>query len=160
MTTEPSVSILLDRVIAWARSQLTVTGVALVGSQARGEARPDSDIDLVLLCTEPQGFLHDTSWIQHFGEVEACLTEDWGLVTSLRVYYQHGLEVEFGLTSLVWAELPVDAGTKSVVANGMRILLDRDGALARLLESVTVMKKERRPDGTTVSHTRRSPKLL
>lgn len=136
MGTAPSVSVLLDSIIAWAANQPHVTGIALVGSHARGEARLDSDIDLVLLCTKPDAFLSDTSWIQLFGEVKTCHSEDWGLVTSLRVHYRDGLEVEFGMTTPVWAELPIDAGTTSVVAHGMRILWDREGALGRLLEAV------------------------
>jgi predicted nucleotidyltransferase len=136
METASAVSEFLDRVIAWAARQPTITGVALVGSHARGAARPDSDIDLVLLCTEPQAFLGATAWLHTFGEVERCHTEDWGRVTSLRVHYRERFEVEFGLTSPVWAALPVDPGTKSVVANGMRILLDRDGTLGRLASTV------------------------
>jgi len=130
------VSALLDRVVAWAARQSSISGVALVGSHARGAARADSDIDLVLLCTEPCTFLYDTSWVQHFGSVERCQTEDWGAVTSLRVSYKHGVEIEFGLTTPLWAALPVDCGTQQVVSHGMRILMDRDGALHRLAEVV------------------------
>jgi hypothetical protein len=64
--------------MAWATHQPTIAGVALVGSYARGEARPDSDIDVILLCTEPRGFLTETSWIHCFGEVRTCHTEAWG----------------------------------------------------------------------------------
>ena len=57
----PPVSDFLDSLRDWAAHQPTIAGVALVGSYARGEARPDSDIDLVLLCEEPHGFLAHTS---------------------------------------------------------------------------------------------------
>jgi predicted nucleotidyltransferase len=130
---------LIDSVTDWAESQPNISGVALVGSHARGEARSDSDIDVVLLCTEPNDLVSDPSWIQNFGEGETCHTEDWGLVTSLRVHYRDGIEVEFGLTTLVWAGLPVDPGTKNVVSHGMRILLDRHGALRRLLEAISAL---------------------
>jgi predicted nucleotidyltransferase len=131
------VTAFFDSVAEWAQNQPAISGVALVGSHARGEARPDSDIDVVLLCADPQDFLSDTSWIKRFGNVESCQTEDWGMVTSLRVHYRNALEVEFGMTTPEWAELPVDPGTKNVVMNGMRILMDRDGALGRLLETVS-----------------------
>jgi predicted nucleotidyltransferase len=133
----PPGSNFLDRVSDWAAHQPTIAAVALVGSHARGEARPDSDIDVVLLCEEPHAFLAHTSWIHYFGEVERCHTEEWGVVTSLRVYYTEGLEVEFGMTTLAWAAFPVDSGTRHVVAQGMRILWDREGLLARLQEAVS-----------------------
>jgi predicted nucleotidyltransferase len=44
----PPVSDFLDRVTDWSAHQPTIAAVALVGSHARSEARPDSDIDVVL----------------------------------------------------------------------------------------------------------------
>jgi uncharacterized protein len=131
------VSDFLDRVTDWGAHQPAIIAVALVGSYARGEARPDADIDVVLLCEEPHTFLADTFWIHHFGVVETCHTEYWGFVTSLRVYYTEGPEVEFGMTTLAWAAFPVDPGTKYVVSQGMRILWDGEGLLARLQEAVS-----------------------
>lgn len=136
METKRPVWEFLQGVTAWAGRQPSIMGVALVGSHARGEARPDSDIDLVLLCTNPSDFLDQPAWLQRFGELERWQTECWGRVTSLRVHYHAGFEVEFGITTPAWAELPVDAGTRGVVAHGMRTLLDRDGLLARLLHAV------------------------
>jgi hypothetical protein len=81
-------------------------------------------------------FLSDTSWVQGFGEVDTHQTEDWGMVTSLRVHYQNELEVEFGMTTPQWASLPVDPGTRSVVLNGMKILTDPTGSLDKLQEAV------------------------
>ena len=45
--------------VRWASAQLDVQAIALVGSYARGEARDDSDIDLVLLTDQPQNYLED-----------------------------------------------------------------------------------------------------
>jgi predicted nucleotidyltransferase len=134
---QPSVSDFLGHVTNWATSQPTISGVALVGSYARGDATADSDIDLVLLCIEPDELLADTAWLHLFGAVERYQTEDWGLVRSLRTYYRESFEVEFGITSRMWAALPIDPGTQQVVAHGIRLLVDRDGWLGRLLEAVT-----------------------
>ena len=128
--------ILLEEVTKWAEDQPGIIGVALVGSYARGEARVDSDIDLVLLAARPQDFINKPAWINQFGAVKSYTVEDWGLVTSLRVYYEDGLEVEYGLTSSEWAEEPIDDGTYRVISDGMRIFLDREGLLSGALEIV------------------------
>lgn len=120
----------------WAEHQAEIVGVLLVGSHARGQAREDSDVDIVLLARSPARYLQDRSWIERFGTCARVETEDWGKVTSLRVWYAHGLEVEFGWTEPDWAALPPDPGTRQVVADGARIILDRGGVLARLLAAI------------------------
>ena len=47
--------------LQWVESQRLVEGAILVGSHARGGAQQDSDIDLVLLCTEYESYLEDVS---------------------------------------------------------------------------------------------------
>ena len=131
------VQILLKEVRKWAESRPEILGVALVGSYARNEARPDSDVDLVLLASRPQEFINKPEWIKNFGVVNSCTVEDWGLVTSLRVFYEGGPEVEYGLTSSEWASEPVDEGTSRVISDGMQILLDKTGLLDRALREVT-----------------------
>jgi hypothetical protein len=49
----------------------------------------------------------------------------------VRVWYRAGLEVEFSLATLAWATEP-DEGTRRVLADGYRVLLDRDGVFAQL----------------------------
>jgi predicted nucleotidyltransferase len=128
--------IFLDKVKLWAETKPDIIGLVLVGSYARNEARPDSDLDLILLASQPQEFVNDPEWIKDFGQVKSYEVEDWGLVTSLRVYYKGGLEVEYGLTSSEWVSIPIDEGTRKVISDGMQILLDEEGLLSRALEEV------------------------
>ena len=114
----------IERFITWSRAQPSIIGVAVVGSCARGTARPDSDIDFVVLCKSPELFLENQAWIHDLGTVVKASREDYGALVSLRVFYAEGQEAEFGLTSRTWASLPVDSGTKEVVENGFRILYD------------------------------------
>ena len=125
-----SVTSFLEKIQAWALRQPGILAVALVGSHARRAARPDSDVDLVMLVSRPEEWIINPDWTAAFGAVKSFQQEDWGLVTSLRVFYQNGLEVEFGITTAEWAALPLDSGTAGVIANGMQILVDKGGLLA------------------------------
>jgi predicted nucleotidyltransferase len=127
----------LHQLDQWLATQPAITAALLVGSQARGTARADSDIDLVLITPEPAVYLQNHAWLQTFGSVLRAEVEDWGLLQSIRVFYAHGPEVEFGLTTPQWAATdPVDAGTQEVVQDGARILSDPQGTLAALLQAV------------------------
>lgn len=114
----------LNKVINWAQHQPGVAAVALVGSHARGTAREDSDIDLVLLTKTPRTFLINTNWLFAFGEPIQQEIEYWGKVTSIRVWYVEGYEVEFGIAGLDWASDPSDEGDARVVKDGIRILYE------------------------------------
>jgi hypothetical protein len=130
----PLVFAFVEAVRRWAASVPAVRAVALAGSHASGRARPDSDVDLVVLCDDPGRLVADRTWLGVFGEAAAVSVEDWGAITSLRVRYAGGLEVEWGLGRPSWAATaPLDAGTAGVVAGGFRPLYDPEGLLAALL---------------------------
>lgn len=76
----------LNAFVAWTSDHGDVQGIALVGSYARREARDDSDIDLVILTDGPQDYLQDLEWIGRFGPVRKYQTEDYGKLTSVRVF--------------------------------------------------------------------------
>jgi predicted nucleotidyltransferase len=124
----------LNTVVKWAENKPEILGVALVGSYARDQAKIDSDVDLVFLTSTPNELTEGIEWITQFGEVKSLKLEDWGLVTSLRVFYQKDLEVEYGITTLEWISEPLDEGTRQVIADGMKILLDKTGLLEQALK--------------------------
>ena len=121
----------LNAFVDWASVQGDVQAIALVGSYARDEARDDSDIDLVLLTDEPQKYLEHFKWIEVFGAVEKYQTEDYGKLISIRVWYQNGVEVEYGISTPDWAAVPLDAGTQEVMLGGMTVLFERGNLLSR-----------------------------
>ena len=121
----------LDVFVAWASDQVDVQGIALVGSYARGAAKDDSDIDLVILSEQPQKYLNDITWAGRFWVIEKQQTEDYGELISLRVWYQDGHEVEYGITTPDWAATPLDAGTREVILGGMIVLFEREVLLSR-----------------------------
>lgn len=126
---DPNIDRFLDRVIEWAQSARGVCGLALVGSYARGASRPDSDIDLVVVTLCPADYIRATDWAGRFGTVSQVAIEPYGEVTSVRVHYADGPEVEFGFTGPQWAALPLDPGTREVLLGGVRVLWEREPLL-------------------------------
>jgi predicted nucleotidyltransferase len=120
---------LIKRVTAWVSLRADVSALLLVGSHARGEARPDSDVDFVVLSTAPLVLASDHAWVSAFGIVRQVSVEDWGKLTAVGVWYEDGPEVEFGIAGLDW---PTADGTAAVLAGGFRVLLGRDGLMRGL----------------------------
>lgn len=132
MTTEKVVQF-LDEFTQWAGTQTDILALALVGSYARRTATETSDVDLVIVTLDPRRYLEHTDWVRRFGTVEKQQSEDYGLLTSLRVWYHDGREIEYGITDERWAALPLDEGTRQVIAGGMRVLFERGAILSRHL---------------------------
>ena len=114
----------------WASEQSDILAVALVGSYARGSAREDSDVDLVVISEVPQKYLTHTVWAESFGVIAKEQIEDYGMLISLRIWYEDGLEIEYGFTTPAWAATPLDAGTKEVIKGGIKILFERTALLS------------------------------
>jgi predicted nucleotidyltransferase len=121
----------LNALVAWAAEEAGVETVLLVGSHARGAATPASDVDLLLLVTDPRAYVEDPGWAGAFGAVERSAVEDWGKVISLRVWYADGPEVEFGFATPDWMASPFDDGTRKVLEDGFRVLYRRSGRRAK-----------------------------
>jgi predicted nucleotidyltransferase len=130
-----SVKNLLARVTVWAEARDDISAVALVGSHAHGRARPDSDIDLLILSDDPDP-LRNADWLGVFGQVQNSITEQWGILTAHRVRYAEHSEVEVGVAPSSWADIPVDAGTYRVASDGIVIVYDPRAILQRLITEV------------------------
>lgn len=128
----------LSEFTRWAANQPDILAVALVGSHARNEAADDSDVDLVIIANEPETYLQDTRWARYFGTISLQQLESYGKVTSLRVWYSGGHEVEYGITDEMWSAFPLDEGTKKVISGGMQILFERGSILSRLSRSTPI----------------------
>jgi hypothetical protein len=138
------IEFILHVVLAWATAQPKIRAVALVGSHARGTARPDSDIDLMLLTTDPHGFRADTTWVVQIDwhavgtRPQKWQDEEYGAAWSRRVWLADcRWPVELTFASLIWANAdPLDAGTQRVISDGCRILHDPDALLAVVCKAV------------------------
>jgi predicted nucleotidyltransferase len=127
---------LLEQVRLWAGEKDDVRALLLVGSFARGQARPDSDVDMILMTNNQRAYLDNTKWASVFGEVGRVEVEPYGRVTSVRASYVDGLEVEFAIAPADWAAPPLDAGTEAVARGGIVVLMDRDGHATNLASAI------------------------
>ena len=128
---------LLAAIHAWAADRPDVVAVALVGSWTRGAARPDSDVDLVLVVRDVAGYLAFPAWLDAFGKRTDTAHELTGALPTLRVWYADGPEVEFALsTPTEMAAAPVAHAAADLVYGGMVALYDPEAALARLVAAV------------------------
>ena len=120
----------IEDFMRWSTKRRDIRAVALVGSYARLAADESSDVDLVIIVEDPGEYLKNTEWTRVFGLVITKKIEEYGKLTSLRVWYESGLEVEYGFTTIEWAKVPLDEGTKQVVEGGLRVLFEKEVLLS------------------------------
>jgi predicted nucleotidyltransferase len=135
MRTSDEIAEFLTAAVRWCVAQDDILALGLLGSYARDAATEESDIDLILLTTAPQKRLAQRDWLQQFGSIVRWQVEEYGMVTSLRVWYADGREVEFGIALPQWAEPPLDEGTRAVVKGGLKVLFERKPLLSILLSA-------------------------
>lgn len=120
----------IEDFMRWSTKRKDIRAVALVGSYARLAANESSDVDLVIIVEEPGEYLNNTEWTRVFGMVITKKIEEYGKLTSLRVWYESGLEIEYGFTTREWAKVPLDEGTRRVVEGGLRVLFEKEVLLS------------------------------
>jgi predicted nucleotidyltransferase len=127
----------------WARTRDDIRAMALAGSWARGNPRRESDLDLLLLSDRAAFYRRRRNWLRaiDFGEagfrVRSSAGAAYGVAWSLHLRLRPAADVELTFADCAWAGTnPVDAGTRAVVTDGLRIVRDIDGMLARLVAAV------------------------
>jgi uncharacterized protein len=125
----------LSEILSWVEREQAARGLALVGSYARGAARPDSDVDVLILVEDAASFvsqrwLDEIDWRSLEASPVATRVAQYGVVWSRHVQLDNGLEIELGFAPISWAgDRPIDSGTRQVISGGCRILYDPDGLL-------------------------------
>lgn len=128
----------LDQILALPGILPGVAAIALVGSSARGAARQDSDIDVVLLTALREVALTADVWLPVFGGGATLVrSADFGAIQERRVRLSNGLVIEVGVGEPAWATArPVDPGTERVTRDGMLPIHDPNRLLADLIRTV------------------------
>jgi predicted nucleotidyltransferase len=114
----------------WVVTEAGIHAVALIGSHARKTATEVSDVDLIVVVSPPNLYLKYRQWTSLFGNVVREQMEHFGKYTSLRVWYDEGLEVEYRFVDESWASLPVAEDTRKIVSDGMKVMFERKPLLS------------------------------
>ncbi|WP_310603895.1 nucleotidyltransferase domain-containing protein [Anaerosporobacter sp.] len=121
---------IINMITEWGTNDSQIEAIVLVGSFARQANKPDSDIDVCIITEFKEELLYKISFIHHLGNVKNFVIEYWGACTSIRVWFEEGEEVEFGLVEPSWYSTPLDQGTHKVLNDGYQILVDKQGILS------------------------------
>lgn len=134
---------IVGAVATWAIVRHDVRALALVGSWARGNPRRTSDIDLLLLSDRADEYHRLRRWWDDIDFTEAGYRQQssesarYGAVWSQHFHLLPRAEVELTFAKTSWAKTdPIDSGTRSVVKDAFRIIVDKDGLFAKLVDAV------------------------
>lgn len=115
----------------------------MAGSWARGLATASSDLDLMILTSDLEGWTCDvarlSAQLAHLGLAIAAepALETYGVASSWRFRPMPAIELELTFVDLSWANIdPVDPGTLRVANDGLVTLIDKDGRLGALATSI------------------------
>jgi arginine-tRNA-protein transferase len=140
---EPEFTITLLELVT--RRMPHVVASALFGSRAAGNARENSDYDVLILTDDVGHFFSDDELQKSFHRLRETKTERRGKFKILRAFYKNGDEFEFNFAPLALATSEsIDASLRRIAANGIKIFHDPQGILENLQKAAAQDKKTKR----------------
>ena len=131
---------LIERFVAWAQTRPDICAAVVLGSRARVDGPADewSDLDIVILVTDPKPYLTGADWLKNIGNYWITSVEPTAIGGEMehRVLFEGGLDVDFSIIPYAKVEQMIHHGFPPEVAEvfrrGRRVLLDRADLAARL----------------------------
>jgi uncharacterized protein len=130
-------------IASWAIERNDIRAVAMLGSWVRGNPRPDSDLDLLLLSELALDYQRSQTWLtaidfQNAGfRLQSTESAFYGVVWSQHLHLLPAAEVELTFARCSWASTdPVDTGTRVIVKDAFQIIFDRASILTKLVGAV------------------------
>ena len=127
----------------WVQHSAGLRGLAVIGSWARGDPRPESDLDLLIVAADPEHYRLGLSWTGTIGlaaagfTIVAQETAQYGAVFSYHFKLSPKADVELSFAARSWAATnPIDTGTLRVARAGLAVIVDKDELFRRLLSEI------------------------
>lgn len=144
MATPRSMDTLIDTFISWAETQGDIRAAAIVGSRARMDRPADawSDLDLVVIVTDPHRYLSTTDWLTHIAVPHLTFLEPTavGKLTERRVLFDGARDVDFIFVPTAMISDLLNQGLDDAIAllfqRGVNLLFDKDDNFRALLSNV------------------------
>ena len=135
--TPTSMAELLERIVWWAEAAPDIRAVLLIGSRTRIDRPADewSDLDLVLIATDPDRYLDTADWLGQIGTPRVTFVEGTIARTrERRVLFEGALDVDFNFFTLERFQQVFHDGSvpPSVLHRGARVLVDKEGIIPSL----------------------------
>ena len=133
---------LMERIVSVSQQCDKVVAVAVIGSQARSDNRADeySDLDLIMVVTDPAYFLSSDEWFGQLGTVHVSFIEDTlGGLKEKRVLFEHAQDVDFVLVPQSEAKgIFQNEDCLQVLKKGCKVLVDKAGLFGEIPPSAEV----------------------
>jgi nucleotidyltransferase-like protein len=147
----PESTVRLSEIVAkWVRRNANTRALGMVGSWARGNPRPDSDLDLLILARNPELYFTDDSLLAKIGfattgyQVLSRAVVDYGARRSHKLGLSPDAAVELIFAPLNWANFdPVEPGSARIARDGLCILVDKDRLFSRLFAVLGLREQSR-----------------
>lgn len=144
------------RLIQWAEATPDIRALLLFGSHAvEGRADRWSDLDLIVISTNPDRYLGDEAWLRTFGNLWSATMYRYhppekGVPDPLgghlvRVLYEDALECDMLLSAAPAPGAPLPDKITMTLRGDHRILLDKDGLLRSSPAASGARAHSRRP---------------
>lgn len=156
--------VLLARFVAWAQGRDDIRAALVIGSRARVDRPADqwSDMDIVVVTSEPERYLSDGAWLDELAPSWLTFLERAGAGEGMerRALFENAVDVDFVPFSTEAAEVIAEHGwppeIAGIIRRGMRVALDKDGWGERLAlppEETPAARPSALPDASAFANT-------
>lgn len=131
----------IERFTRWADQQPDVRAAMLVGSRARTSYVADrwSDLDLIMLTSDVERHISSGAWMAAIGTPWLVYIDPAtvGIGRECYALFEQNVDVNLAIFPPAYVDLIAsDPDTTQIFQRGVRLLLDKDGALAAVLAAV------------------------
>jgi aminoglycoside 6-adenylyltransferase len=137
---------LIKRFVTWAEGRPDIHAAIVLGSRASVVSPADkwSDLDLVLIVSEPDLYLLNTDWLKNIANFSITFVEPTatGGEMERRVLFEGGFDVDFSILPYAKVEKIIKEGVPRYITEifnrGIRVLFDRKDLAIRLIPLSTI----------------------